>query len=115
MILGLLVAYSLTSPYRIDASEAKRRLAAGDFDVVLDVRTSAERDLIGSYPGSVHIPSADLERDFPTKFPNKSVKVLVYCNTGQRARRATDILHNLGYPNVVYIAGSHLSLLPTSY
>ena len=113
VILGLLVAYSLTSPYRITPFEAKRRLAAGDFDVVLDVRTSAERDLIGSYPGSVHIPSADLERDFPTKFPNKGVKVLVYCNTGQRARRATDILHSLGYPNVVYIAGSHLSLLPS--
>ena len=52
VIVGLLVGYAFTSAYRITAFEAKRRLAAGDFDVVLDVRTSAERDLIGSYPGS---------------------------------------------------------------
>lgn len=114
VVIAILFAYSMTSPYRISPVEAKRRLSLGQFDVVLDVRTAAERDLIGSYPGSVHIPGAELEKEFPPKFPNKEVRVLVYCNTGQRARRATETLHALGYPNVVYIAGSHLTLLPMS-
>lgn len=114
VIVVLLYAYAVTSPYRIDAAEARKRLSTGQFDVVLDVRTVAERELIGSYPGSVHIPAAELEKEFPPKFPNKEVRVLVYCNTGQRARRATEKLHALGYPNVVYIAGSHLTLLPST-
>ncbi len=42
------------------AEEAKRRLKAGEIDVVLDVRTDLERSTLGSYPNSVHIESADL-------------------------------------------------------
>lgn len=105
-----LYSYAVDSPWRISAREARQRLAQGQFDLVLDVRTAFERQTLGFYPGSVHLPSADLERVMHSRFPEKGIAILVYCNSGQRARRATDILHKLGYVNARYIAGPHYTL-----
>jgi phage shock protein E len=110
-IFYTLYTYAVVSKWRISANEARQRLSRGEFDVVLDVRTGLERATLGSYPGSVHIPASDLERDMSVRFPDKELSILVYCNTGHRARRATDKLHALGYVNARYISSSHLSLL----
>jgi hypothetical protein len=106
-----LYTYAVASKWRISANEARQRLSRGEFDVVLDVRTGLERATLGSYPGSVHIPAIDLEHDMSVRFPDKGLSILVYCNTGHRARRAVDKLHALGYVNARYISSSHLSLL----
>jgi rhodanese-related sulfurtransferase len=115
VLLAVFVAfayrYAVYSPYRISSNEAKRRLEAGDIDVVLDVRTDMERSSLGFYPNSLHIQSADLERVVGKKFPNKNTRILVYCNTGHRARAATDKLHALGYNRTVYISSQYQSLL----
>lgn len=110
-VVVFLIVYTFGSPYRISADDAKRRIASGEISLILDVRTFAERDVLGYYPGSVHIPAGSLATEFPKKFPIKNISVLIYCNTGQRARAAADTLVSLGYPNVVYIAGSHMSLM----
>ncbi len=99
------------SPYRISAEEARAQLAAGEIDLVLDVRTATERATLGFYPSSVHVAGADLAAVMPAQFPDRRTRILVYCNTGQRARAATEKLVALGYTNVRYISGSHLSLL----
>jgi rhodanese-related sulfurtransferase len=103
--------YARDSPLRISSSEAKGRLAKKDVDVVLDVRTAWERANLGLFPGSVHIPSAELDVRVTKELPNKGAKILAYCNTGQRARMAAEKLQGMGYKNVVYIAESHSSLL----
>ena len=103
--------YAQGSPYKVSAEEARRLLATKQVDVVLDVRTDIERQTIGAYPNSVHIQSADLATRMPMEFPDRSVRILVYCNTGQRARAAVEKLRAMGYENSVYITGSHLSLL----
>lgn len=103
--------YAVESPYRISSEEAKRRLQKKEVDLLLDVRTDLERSSMGFYPGSVHIQSSDLKERMPREYPNKSVRILAYCNTGHRARAATDILHKLGYVNAVYIATTYGSLL----
>jgi len=103
--------YAIDSPYRISSQDAKRRIQAGKFDVILDVRTDLERSTLGFYPGSVHVQSADLERVMPNRYPNKQTRILAYCNTGHRARMATDKLHKLGYSNAVYISSGYTSLL----
>lgn len=109
--LGLLAYYlydlSTNSPYKISAEEAKRQR----FDLILDVRTDLERQTLSSHPDSVHIQSADLEKEMPLKYPNKSIKILVYCNTGHRARLATDKLHQMGYKNTVYITSGPQSII----
>ena len=102
--------YATDSPYRISSQEAKRRIRNGDIDVILDVRTKIERDTLGVYPGSVPIPSADLNASMPVRYPNKKTRVLAYCNTGHRARMATDTLHALGYDNAVYISSPYTTL-----
>jgi rhodanese-related sulfurtransferase len=112
IILGVLAyQYAVNSPYRISSQVAKQMVNANQVDVVLDVRTDVERATLGFYPGSVHIQSVDLDKAMPRLYPNKDVRILAYCNTGHRARMATDKLHALGYTNSVYIATQYTSLL----
>jgi len=103
--------YATDSPYRISAADAKRRIEKGDIDLIVDVRTSIERDTLGFYPGSVHIPSSELDKVMPSQYPNKQIRILAYCNTGHRARMATDKLQALGYQNAVYISSQYQGLL----
>jgi phage shock protein E len=98
--------YAMDSPYRISAEEAKRQLRS--HPLILDVRTDMERSL-GFYEGSVHIPSSDLKDRMPREYPNKTIPIIAYCNSGQRARAATEILQGLGYTNARYIATTYHS------
>ena len=109
-VLYQLYAYAVGSPYLISAEDAKSRIKNGKIDLILDVRTNFERDTLGFYPGSVHIQSADLDKMMPAQYPNKAIRILAYCNTGQRARMATEKLHALGYKNSVYIATQYQTL-----
>jgi rhodanese-related sulfurtransferase len=111
IILGLAYVYAVSSPFRISDSEARRRLKAREIDVVLDVRTELEREALGSYPGSIHIPAGELEARAAKEIPNKAARILAYCNSGQRARAATEKLHRLGYTGAVYIIGTYRGLL----
>jgi hypothetical protein len=109
-IFHKLYEYAIGSPYVISAEDAKSRIKRGQVDLILDVRTKFERDTLGFYPGSVHIQSADLDVMMPKRYPDKSIRILAYCNTGQRARMATEKLHKLGYKNAVYIATHYQTL-----
>jgi rhodanese-related sulfurtransferase len=99
----------MNSPYRVSSEEAKEIIKKGS--LVLDVRTDFERSTLGYYPGSVHIPSSDLEERMPSEYPNKNINIVAYCNSGQRARIATEKLHSLGYNNAVYIVSTYGTLL----
>ena len=77
---------------------------------MIDVRTQAEWNL-GHYPGALHVPVSDIPESKKLKRVPKSAAVLVYCNTGQRARRAAVLLQEAGYKNVRYIAEGYGSLL----
>jgi rhodanese-related sulfurtransferase len=107
----VLYNYSISSPNRISSKLGKILLKNNKIDIVLDVRTKIERDSVGFYPGSIHIPASDLETEFVNKYPNKNIFILAYCNTGQRARKAVEKLEKLGYMNVMYITGYYKELL----
>jgi phage shock protein E len=115
LVIGIVIyqlyMIAMDSPHRISSEDARKRLAEHKVDLVLDVRTDAERKALGFFPRSIHMPRDRLESDFPRAFPDKSIRVLIYCNTGQRARLATDTLHAMGYTNTKYITGTHLSLM----
>jgi rhodanese-related sulfurtransferase len=76
----------------VSAEEARRRLKAGEVDLVIDVRTAFERATLGSYDGSVHIPAGSIEAVVPDRIPKKDTRILLFCNTGQRARAAAEKL-----------------------
>ena len=96
--------YTFSSPWRITPEVARALLAAKKIDLVLDVRTGLEREAMGAYPGSSHIPAGDLDRAVLDRIRDRGSVILVYCNTGQRARRAVDQMRELGYKRVFYIA-----------
>jgi rhodanese-related sulfurtransferase len=102
---------SWVSPQRISAEQAKEWIQDHKIDVILDVRTVYERNTLGYYPGSIHIPAGDIPAEVPSRFPNTNMTFLIYCNTGQRARRAAATLRGLGYENVYYIATGHTSIM----
>jgi phage shock protein E len=102
--------YAKDSPFRLRADEAKARILRGDIKVVLDVRTDVEW-WAGHYPGAVHIPTGELLMEAYHMLPNIAEPILIYCNTGQRARHATEVLRSLGYKSVWYIAEGYWRLL----
>ena len=111
LVIYFLYQYAVDSPLRISSKDAKTRIQNNQVDLILDVRTDFERSTLGFYPGSVHIQSADLEQQMSKKFPDKKIRIVAYCNSGQRARAATEKLHKLGYTNARYIATTYRSLL----
>jgi len=111
IVFYYLYDYAVNSPYKINPSVAKKMIQNKEFDLILDVRTDLELQTLGYYPGSVHIQSADLKNQMHRKFPNKNIHILAYCNSGQRARKATEILHELGYKNALYIATPYTTIM----
>jgi phage shock protein E len=103
--------YAVSSKYRISSEKAKEMIMDNKIDLVLDVRTSAERNTLGYYPNSIHIQGSDLEKRMRNEYPNKNLRIIIYCNTGHRARIATDKLHEMGYKNTMYISSSYGSLM----
>lgn len=109
-IVSTVLYYTFASPYKVSASEAKKLIQERKIDVVLDVRSKLEYNL-GHYPEALHIPTPNLSDQAETLIPNKETSILVYCNTGQRSRYATDLLRAKGYKNVRYITGPFWTLL----
>lgn len=104
-----LYKYALSGAAYISAEDAKKKLDNNEIDIILDVRTNMEYNL-GHYPNAKHIPVDLLNQRAPSEIPDRSSRILIYCNTGQRSRKASEIMMGLGYKNVRYIAGPYTSL-----
>jgi phage shock protein E len=102
------LTYTYMGQNLISASEAKRLIKKGKIKKVIDVRTITEYRL-GHYPKALHIPVNKINKKTTTELPKKGL--LVYCNTGQRARFAAEKLEELGFEDVYYIAGPYTGLL----
>jgi sulfur-carrier protein adenylyltransferase/sulfurtransferase len=70
----------------------------------LDVREADEFEQ-GTIPGSVFLPRGNLELSVEGKIPDKSTPVVVYCAGGARSALAAKSLAELGYTDVVSMAG----------
>ena len=106
--LSAALTYTYMGQNLISASEAKRLIKKGKIKKVIDVRTITEYRL-GHYPRALHIPVNKINKKTTTELPKKGL--LVYCNTGQRARFAAEKLEELGFEDVYYIAGTYKGLL----
>jgi rhodanese-related sulfurtransferase len=102
------LAYTFLGQNLVSSSEAKRLIKEGKIKKVIDVRTITEYRA-GHYPKALHIPVGKINEKTTTELPKKGL--LVYCNTGQRARFAAEKLEELGFEDVYYIAGHYSSLL----
>ena len=98
-----LLAQAKSQITEIDTNEAASRIATGGV-IVLDVREPDEYEQ-GALPDALHIPRGHLEAQIEARIVEKTAPVLVYCAGGVRSAFATKTLHELGYTNVVSVAG----------
>jgi adenylyltransferase/sulfurtransferase len=87
----------------IDATQARERIESGE-PVVVDVREQDEWDE-GHIAGAVHLPRGHLESRIERLAPDPSRPVVVYCSAGNRSAFAAKTLTDLGYEDVVSLAG----------
>ena len=87
----------------IDAAHA-RTAVDGREAVVVDVREQDEWDE-GHIPGAVHIPRGNLESRIERAAPDTAQPVVLYCSVGNRSAFAAKTLEEMGYEDVVSLAG----------
>ncbi len=83
-----------------EASELRDRPGT----VVLDVREPDEYDQ-GAIPGAIHIARGTLESGVESRIPDKNGTVVIHCASGVRSVFAAKTLGELGYTDVVSMAG----------
>jgi rhodanese-related sulfurtransferase len=110
VVAGAFLYYNLSSPLAMYPGEAKTLLQKGKFDHVVDVRTDAEWDF-GHLPLAIHIPLKQVGELLPQRIPDKSARILFYCNTSTRSRMAAETAQAAGYTNVRYLVGIYTNLL----
>jgi molybdopterin/thiamine biosynthesis adenylyltransferase/rhodanese-related sulfurtransferase len=98
-----LLAQAKSQITEIDTNEAASRIATGGV-IVLDVREPDEYEQ-GALPDALHIPRGHLEAQIEGRIVEKTAPVLVYCAGGVRSAFAAKTLQELGYTNVVSVAG----------
>lgn len=76
----------------------------GDDFVLVDVREKNEWN-DGYIPGAIHVPRGYLELQIEEAVPDKSKKVVLYCAGGVRSLMAGSTLQQMGYKDVVSMAG----------
>ena len=97
-----LLAQAKSAITEVDTADAASRIERGV--VVLDVREPDEYEQ-GALPNALHIPRGHLEAQIETKIVDKSAPVVVYCAGGVRSAFAAKTLADLGYTDVVSMAG----------
>jgi len=99
-----LLAHVRTEIDEISSIEANDRLHSSPSPLFVDVRESDEWEE-GHIPGAVHVSRGRLESRIEGLIPDKSRPLVLYCSVGARSAFATKVLEELGYENVLNLAG----------
>lgn len=86
----------------ITVEQAKKLIETKPSLVILDVRTVWEFE-DGHIEGAINIPVEELQQRLGEL--NLSDEILVYCRTGNRSRRAVQILADNGFSSVYHMLG----------
>jgi len=103
--IGQLVAEAKQRIENVTVDQLKAELARGEVQL-LDIRDVRERQKLGWIPGSLHVPRGMLEFWLDPTSPYYSGKVdpekrmVLYCAGGGRSVLATDVLREMGFPDV---------------
>jgi sulfur-carrier protein adenylyltransferase/sulfurtransferase len=85
----------------IDTTEAEARLGEATF---VDVRELDEWEQ-GMIPGAVFVPRGHLESKIENQITDRTTPIVLYCAGGNRSAFAAKTLQELGYTDVVSMAG----------
>ncbi len=97
-----LLKQAKTEIREVETSEAEELINSGA--ILLDVREADEFEQ-GAVPNSVFIPRGHLESQVENKLTDKDAQVVVMCAGGVRSAFAARTLGELGYSDVVSMAG----------
>lgn len=110
IIIVIIILYTFLSTLRINLNTAND-LIKNERVKIVDVRSIYEWD-IGHHRNAVHIPINNInEINLSKNNIKKNDIIIVYCNTGQRARNAAEKIYNMGFKNVKYIVEPYIFLL----
>ena len=98
-----LLANAKSQIVEIDTATAEARIEAGNV-LVLDVREPDEYDE-GALADAVHIPRGHLEAQIESRALDHDQTIVVYCAGGVRSAFAARTLQELGYSDVLSMAG----------
>jgi rhodanese-related sulfurtransferase len=87
-----------------NVADVKRRMAAGEKFLLVDVREDNEWAK-GRLPGAVHMGRGVIERDIEKVVPETAAKLILYCGGGFRSALVADNLQKMGYTNVESMDG----------
>ncbi len=90
----------------VDATRARALFDDPEPPLFVDVRESDEWDE-GHLPGAVHVARGFLESRIERAAPDRAQPIVIYCQSGARSVFATKSLQELGYENVVSLAGGY--------
>src|SRR3954468_6685959 len=88
----------------VDTAGAAEAVAARPETVVLDVREPDEYDQ-GAIPRAIHLPRGHLESKIESQISDRSTPIIIHCASGVRSAFAAKTLQELGYTDVVSMAG----------
>lgn len=81
----------------IDEEDLEQFIKSGV--TIIDVRSKQEYDE-GHIDGAILIPEYEIKDKIEDIVKNKNEKILVYCSSGTRSKKAKEELEGLGYKNV---------------
>jgi molybdopterin/thiamine biosynthesis adenylyltransferase/rhodanese-related sulfurtransferase len=99
-----LLAQTKAKIREVDTATAAQTIETTPAPVVLDVREPEEYEQ-GALPGAVHIARGNLESQVENRVQDHDAPIVVYCAGGSRSAFAAKTLSDLGYSNVVSMAG----------
>lgn len=85
-------------------AEIQARLERGDTFHLIDVREESEW-AGGHLPQAQHLGRGVLERDIEQRIPDITAPIVLYCGGGYRSALAAKSLQEMGYSNVLSLAG----------
>jgi phage shock protein E len=109
-VYAYMAYYTYAGDNLLSSKQAKKMIKENNNIKIIDVRTQTEWTL-GHHKKAIHIPAGYIsEKELKKNNIKKDDIIIVYCNTGQRARKASEKIKELGYENTYYIAGTYLSI-----
>ena len=110
MVVGILIIWNViknsgpASKVKINPAEAFKRIDSEKGIILLDVRTQEEYFEV-HIPNSTLIPLSVFATEASKKLPNKEATIFVYCRSGNRSRKAVNMLLKQDYTNVFDLGG----------
>lgn len=89
---------------KISQSKAKEMLDNDSTILLVDVREKEEY-ATRHITNAINVPLSKLDMIVDNMLPNHNATIFIYCQSGMRSMRASEMLDRLGYTNVYDIGG----------